>query len=126
MSLAVNTELGFRQWSYQVGVGGHALYGDMPIYCELYEAYRRNGIPSNISSSYVVSDSGFIRLTKVPRIRGNTPVPVTDDVRLSFYSAFGYPPSVQIAMERELRAMDYAGLVRLGNNISVGWGLSTL
>jgi hypothetical protein len=126
MSLAVNTELGFRQWSYQVGVGGHALYGDMPIYCELYEAYRRNGIPSNVSSSYVVSDSGFIRLTKVPRIRGNTPVPVTDDVRLSFYSAFGYPPSVQIAMERELRAMDYAGLVRLGNNISVGWGLSTL
>lgn len=126
MSLAVGTELGYRQWSYQVGIGGHALYGDMPIFCELYAAYRRNGVKSNISSSLLVSDSGFMRLSKVPRVRGDHNTSISDDTRVSFYKAFGYPPSVQIAMENELKTMDYSGLVRQDHNVAPGWGLSTL
>lgn len=126
MALAVDTERGFRQWSYQVGVGGHALYGDMPIYCELYAAYRRNGIDSNVSANLLVSDSGFMRLAKVPRVRGDHCKPISDDTRVSFYKAFGYPPSVQIAMEEELRKMDYCGIHPLDINIAPGWGLTTL
>jgi hypothetical protein len=89
MSLAVETELGFRQWSYQVGVGGSALFGDLPIFGELYKAYKRSGVGSNVGQSLVVSDSGFMRMCAKPRIRGEFRGEISDDTRVSFFKAFG-------------------------------------
>lgn len=126
MSLAVDTELGYRQWSYQVGVGGLALFGDLPVFCELYKAYRRNGVESNVGSSLSISDSGFMRMCSKPRIRGEYRGTISDDTRVSFFKAFGYPPSVQIELEEELKSNNYLGLVDHVLNISVGCGLFTI
>ena len=122
--LAATDELSFRQWSYQVGTGGLALYGDMPIYKELYLAYRRNGVASNVGRSLLVSDSGFMRATK-QMVRGNEHSVITDDARVSFYKAFGIVPSIQVEMEQELRQMDYAGLKHYPVNLATSCGLFT-
>ena len=122
--LAADTELAFRQWSYQVGVGGLALYGDMPIYKELYLAYRRNGVASNIGRSLLVSDSGFMRATK-QMVRGSEHSVISDDTRVSFYKAFGIIPSIQVEMEQELREMDYSGLRHYPVNTAVACGRFT-
>jgi len=122
LCLNCRTERQYRQWSYQVGVGGHALYGDMPIFCELYAAYRREGIRSNMVNSLTISDSGFIRMSKVPRVRSTDSVHISDDTRISFFKAFGYPPSVQIEMERGLQVEGYEGLRFARANVALGWG----
>lgn len=127
LSLTEATELGFRQWSYQVGVGGWALFGDMPIFGALYQCYKRNGVDSKVKNSLIVSDSGFMRMCdKGPRVRGDHHVRISDDTRLSFFKAFGYPPSVQIAMEAELAVASYCGINDYPENIAVGWGLTTI
>jgi hypothetical protein len=126
LSLSVSTELGYRQWSYQVGVGGLALYGDMPIFCELYKVYKREGVPSNLVKANIIADSGFIRLSRTPRVRGDYVGEISDDTRVSFFKAFGYPPSMQIAMENELKAMSYSGVRNLPVNIAVNCGLTTI
>lgn len=126
LSLAVSTELGYRQWSYQVGVGGMALFGDLPIFCELYKAYKRNGVNSNVGKSLSISDSGFMRMCARPRIRGEFRGTISDHTRISFFKAFGYPPSMQIGMEIDLAGANYSGLVDHPLNISVGCGLFTI
>jgi len=126
LSLSVSTELGYRQWSYQVGVGGHALYGDMPIFCELYKVYKEQGVPSNANNSAILADSGFLRLSKVPRVRGDYVGQISDDTRVSFFKAFGYPPSMQIAMEHEIRGMSYQHVHNLTANIALSCGLTTI
>lgn len=126
LSLSVSTELGFRQWCYQVGVGGNALYGDMPIFCELYKAYQREGVASNVAHSAIISDSGFMRMAKIPRIRGEYAGSISDDTRVSFFKAFGYPPSMQIAMEREIKMLSFKGVRDLGENIALSSGLTTI
>jgi hypothetical protein len=126
LSLSVSTELGFRQWSYQVGVGGHALYGDMPIFGELYKVYKREGVDSNAGRSAILADSGFLRLSKTPRVRGDFVGQISDDTRVSFYKAFNYPPSMQIAMECEIRTMSYKGVRNLSENIALSCGLTTI
>lgn len=124
MCLSANSELAFRQWSYELGTGGLALYGDMPIYKELYLAYRRNGVPSNVGRSLLVSDSGFMRATRLI-VRGNESSPIKDETRVSFYKAFGITPSIQVEMEEELRAMGYDGLKTYPANLAVSCGLYT-
>lgn len=127
LSLSVSTELGFRQWSYQVGVGGHALYGDMPIFCELYKVYKEQGVDSNANKSAILADSGFIRLCRhTPRVRGDYVGQISDDTRVSFFKAFNYPPSMQIAMEREIKTMSYKDVYNLAENISLSCGLTTI
>ncbi len=127
LSLSVSTELGFRQWSYQVGVGGLALYGDMPIFCELYKVYKEQGVDSNANKSAILADSGFIRLCRhTPRVRGDYVGQISDDTRVSFFKAFNYPPSMQIAMEREIKTMSYKDVHKLAENISLSCGLTTI
>lgn len=124
MCLSADSEHAFRQWSYQVGTGGLALYGDMPIYKELYLAYRRNGIDSNVGRSLLVSDSGFMRATR-QMVRGNELSVISDDTRVSFYKAFGIVPSIQVEMEAELRCMDYVGIKHYPVNIAAACGRFT-
>lgn len=144
MSLSEPTELGYRQWCYQVGVGGHALYGDMPIFGEIYKNYKRQGTDrarsyskygvtryrqARIANSRIISDSGFFRMCATPRVRGTDIAPISDDTRVSFFKAFGYPPSMQVAMEKELQTMEFNGLVNhLGDvpNMALACGLTTM
>jgi hypothetical protein len=107
-------------------VGGHALCGDMPIYSAYYEAYRRNGLDSNLGNKYCVSDSGFLRLSKIPRVRLGDSVEVTQACRVSFYKAFGYPPSMQIAMEKELATFVVGDCSTSTVNPAVAMGLTTI
>jgi hypothetical protein len=111
LCLGGKTSLDFSQWCYQVGVGGAALYGDMPVFCELYKMYKRCGTPSRIGESLLVSDSGFMRMSKKPRVRGDI---ISDDIgastRLSFYKAFGLPPSGQVRLENYLRDYTFKGV----------------
>jgi len=124
MCLSATDERKFRQWSYQVGVGGLALYGDMPIYKELYLAYKRNGIDSNVHNSLLVSDSGFMRMAR-QIVRGNEHSVISDDTRVSFFKAFGILPSIQVDTENRLRMMEYNGLHHHSHNISLNVGLYT-
>jgi hypothetical protein len=126
LALGCGTELAYRQWAYQVGIGGHALYGDMPIYCKYYEQFRRNGVKSNIDHSNILLNSGFMRMSKVPRIRAGESVEVTDSCRVSFYKAFGYPPSLQRLVEEHLAELVVSGIKRSQHNTSVAVGLPTL
>jgi len=126
IALGESTRADYRRWAYQVGVGGHALYGDMPIYSAYYEAYRRNGQDSKLGNKYCVSDSGFLRLSKIPRIRSGDRVEVTQACRVSFYSAFGYPPSMQIAMEKELATFVVGDCSTSTVNPAVSMGLTTI
>jgi hypothetical protein len=126
IALGEQTRDDYCRWAYQVGVGGHALCGDMPIYSAYYEAYRRNGQESNLGSKYCISDSGFLRLSKIPRIRSGERVDVTQACRVSFYLAFGYPPSMQIAMEKELATFVVGGCRTSTINPAVAMGLTTI
>lgn len=144
LSLSEPTERGYKLWCYQVGVGGHSLYGDMPIFGAIYNSYKRQGTDrarvyrkhgvskyrqARIANSRIISDSGFFRMCATPRVRGTNIVPISDDTRVSFYKAFGYPPSMQIAMEKELETMEFEGLVtHLGDapNVALSWGLTTI
>lgn len=107
MALGVETELGFKQWCHAVGTGGLALYGDMPIFGELYSMYQREGVVSDIDKSLVVSDSGFMRMSKVRRAEYK---PVSDATRVSFFRAFGVLPSTQIVIEEKLRKTHLGGI----------------
>lgn len=96
----------------------------MPIFKELYLAFRRNGITSNLHRSLLVSDSGFMRATRIC-VRGSENSVISDDTRVSFYKAFGIIPSIQVEMEAELRGMDYSKLRDYPVNLSVTCGLFT-
>lgn len=124
LCLNAKSEHMYRQWSYQVGVGGLALYGDMPVYCELYKAYKRNGIPSKLGNSLCISDSGFMRMSR-QMVRGCESSVVSDETRVSFYKAFNILPSIQVDMERALRNAGYADIREHVANISVSAGLYT-
>jgi len=124
MCLSAKTERDYRQWSYQVGVGGLALYGDMPIYKQLYMAYKRNGVMSNVHRSLLVSDSGFMRMTR-QIVRGSESSVVSDETRVSFYKAFGIIPSIQVDIEQRLSNHVYDGVRDYSHNIAVVVGLFT-
>jgi hypothetical protein len=65
-------------------------------------------------------------MSSKPRIRGEFRGTISDDTRVSFFKAFGYLPSVQIAMEKEISASNYSGLTDHVVNISKAVGLYTV
>lgn len=89
-------------WLGSVGVGGLAAVGGCPIYHHLYTTMvelsegRSLDHPS-LESGFVLNSFGIDRSNEV----------VTESNRVSFWEAFGVPPSTQIAMEmsvsREVR-----------------------
>lgn len=123
LCLAGNTELAYRQWAFQVGNGGYALYGDMPLFGAMYTRYRQLGVDSSVGNSLLVSDSGFMRMSRVPRCRKELVYGISDATRISFWKAFGYKPSEQIAMEGEFAALKYEGVVNHSQNIAVCCGI---
>lgn len=98
--LGESTLAGFGRWARSIGVGGLALYGDMPVYREFYAAFNRAGEGFLPSRTLLTRDTGFFRLC----VRGrNHRGVVTTDARVSFYRAFGITPAMQLALEERYR-----------------------
>jgi hypothetical protein len=124
LGLGVRNEAEYRQWCYQVGVGGHALYGDMPIYGALYNMYQRCGTQSKCDNSLLFSDSGFMRMSKHPRVRGSDQLEPSGATRVSFFKAFGIAPSAQVRLEKDLALHSFAGISKVSHNPSIALGLT--
>lgn len=100
-SLALCDPRDWKKWIAAVGTGGKALYGDIPICSALYDTYIKWGdTGGKIESSLLYQDSGFARMCKKGRCRGE--VVISDATRDSYARAFGIPPSHQIRIENYL------------------------
>lgn len=94
---------GFRKWVGAVGQCGLAIAGGVPIYQEFYAMLARSGLQSAVSNDVGLQGSGFFRMAKGMQ-RGYAEVP--EDTRVSFWEAFGIPPSQQEALEHRLREVE--------------------
>lgn len=87
----------YREWLYAIGECGLALSSGVPVMQEFYLALMRNG---------VVPRGDRVGLSGMVYLRGRLPATVnvvSDRSRVSFYHAFGIPPSSQVLIEQELR-----------------------
>ena len=105
MSLGCRTFHTYRQWLGAVGKCGYSLYGDTPIFSEFYRRMSEMGVSSNIKHSNLLSNSGFFRLSKMPRVRLTDNVTVKDVARLSFQRAFGITVREQYEVEAMFRGL---------------------
>jgi hypothetical protein len=80
-----------------VGLGGLALAGHMPVFCEFYEALRR-GAGDRVDKD--MTPSGFKMLAKGMNMKG---VSVTAEARASFFNAFDITPDEQLALESHFK-----------------------
>lgn len=119
------TEKDYRQWCYQVGVGGEALHGMMPIFNELYSLLQREGVKSNVGRALHISDSGFVRAMHGSRYTAKYVRDVPGHVRLSFFHAFGIPPSMQERIESEYRRCTFKGIQPCLINTAEAFGTTT-
>jgi len=85
----------FRRWSYQVGVAGLSLAGEVPIYSAAYAALKRIGTPCKKAQGFGNMSSGFEYMAHGMRSREH----VTQAARESFHRAFGVLPSEQMSLE---------------------------
>lgn len=98
--LGCSTMHEYGQWARSIGVGGLALYGDMPVYRAFYSCFNRLGEGYKPSRSLLTRDSGFYKLCV--RGRNHTGV-VTPEARVSFYRAFGITPALQEVLEEKFQ-----------------------
>jgi hypothetical protein len=103
---------GFRKWAGAVGQCGLAIAGGLPIFDSFYSKLASIGIESRVATDTAM-DSGFLRMARGMR-RGH--MRVEDEVRVSFFLAFGINPSQQMAIEEaidqwEIHVPETPGLV---------------
>lgn len=91
----LNTPGAIGSWIYAVGECGMALTAGIPVFQEMYLAYKRNGKPSKMSEA-VFMQSGSMMMA---RGMDSTQREVTPEARVSFFAAFGMTPDEQVAME---------------------------
>lgn len=101
--LDLSQESAARKWMKAVGDCGLALCAGIPIMQELYEAYRRNGLSSNVTHS-VGWECGMYYMSRGLSPRYSI---ITEDAREAFYHAFGYSPDEQIALEEYYSNWNY-------------------
>lgn len=89
---------GFRKWAGAVGQCGLAVAGGLPIFDQFYSKLAALGVASNVAADTAM-DSGFLRMAQGMH-RGH--MLVDDEVRVSFFLAFGISPSQQEAIERAI------------------------
>jgi hypothetical protein len=89
-----------KAWMGSVGVGGSAMYADMPILGAFYRHYMLNGTVSGKAYKKYAS----VRGNWLYHWKSEIPVgtQVLQETRVSFWEAFGITPDRQIAMEQEL------------------------
>jgi len=103
LGLGVRTPREYLQWLHAVGVGGIALYGDMPIFGEMYKRFAKVGVASNVKSSLLYSDMGIARM----KTRRAIQLLPSDECRYSFFQAFG----ITVCQQLELEAMFIAFVI---------------
>lgn len=93
--IPLSNERVLRKWMYAVGECGLALCGGVPIMQALYMNYMRQGEKSKLGDS-VAMQSGARMLARGMDVKWQ---PITDKARLDVFTAWGYTPDEQIAME---------------------------
>jgi hypothetical protein len=94
-----------RQLFHAIGVGGLALANGVPILQEFYLMAQRIGQKGKALKDFQdVSHFGWARQAYMEGYHSKAR-PITDDARMSFWRAFNISPSVQVAIEEELRGV---------------------
>lgn len=93
--LPLNDKKAMRKWLYAVGECGLALCSGIPVMQSMYECYMRNGMASNMGNSVQMQSGARILARGLLSKRQ----PVHPDSRVSFFSAWGYTPDEQVALE---------------------------
>lgn len=101
--------LGIRKWMRVVGEGGLALCSGVPVFQEMYKAYIRMGLASNMASATFM-ERGAVFLAK--RMEAKE-MPVTSVARASFWEAFDMSPEEQEVLENHYRSLHF-GRIRTG------------
>jgi hypothetical protein len=96
--LPLNTEAAWKRWANDVGNAGMALNAGVPIMYNFYLLLQRLGDGTH-GDHPVNKGTGSWYLKQGLK---SDPVPISDVARISFWEAFGYPPSYQRLVEREL------------------------
>lgn len=91
-----------RAHCHQLGECGLAIAGGMPILQSYYRALRRGGEAGGPADPRFY-ESGFYRMSVG---LSSHEAEVTIDARCSFYRAFGVPPDLQVAIERQFDRVD--------------------
>lgn len=117
---------GFRKWVGAVGQCGLSIAGGIPVYQEFYSMLERSGLASDVRMDVSLQASGFFRMAQGMR-RGHAEV--QDDTRVSFWEAFGIPPSQQVAIEERLREIsllvpDTPGKIFIPSSAITGYSLT--
>lgn len=98
-----------RKWLYAVGECGLALCGGVPIMQAMYKAYIRQGFKSRMGDS-VAMQSGARLLAM--GIESKEAV-ITAKARLDVFTAWGYTPDEQTALEAWYDALVFESIPRL-------------
>jgi hypothetical protein len=90
----------FKTWLNAIGEGGMSLTGGLPLFQEVYAAYRRAGRKYGKLNKqllpYHIRENLKLKRMGVNRVYGT----VSPSARASFYWAFGITPDEQLAAER--------------------------
>jgi len=100
---------GVRKWMHVVGEGGLSMCAGLPVFQEMYLAYIRMGLPSNMASATYM-ECGAMFLAKRMEAKA---APITATARASFYTAFDVTPEEQLILEEHYRKI-VMGRLRVG------------
>lgn len=95
--------VGYRRWSYQVGMAGAALADGVPVFSAAYQAMIRLGLACRRAQGFGSMDSGFEHMCKGMASRGSA---VTQAARVSFWRAWGIMPDHQEYLEAAYADLD--------------------
>ena len=104
-----SNEKGVRKWMYVVGEGGLALCSGVPVFQEMYKAYIRLGIPSNMADATFM-ERGAVFLAQRMEAKDE---PVSSTARASFWAAFDISPDEQVVLENHYAHLQF-GRLRTG------------
>lgn len=88
-------ETEYARYRYVVAQGGLSLCCGIPMMQQYYTTFGRGGEVGRLRDQRIL-DSGFLRLAHGLEAKQ---LPITDEARVSFWRAFGFTPSEQIAWE---------------------------
>lgn len=102
-----------KRWCYEVGVGGIAMYGNVPVIGSYYRKMKEigKGVDRPIKHH---SFNAWGNNTKRYDVKSDK---IDDSTRVSFGLAFGIPPSHQVGIESEIDSLDIGSLAPTYGNI---------
>jgi hypothetical protein len=85
----------YAHYRYVVAQGGLSLCCGIPMMQQYYETFGRGSCAGTMRDQRIL-ESGFLRLAHGLQAKQ---LPISDDARVSFWRAFGFTPSEQLAWE---------------------------